>query len=167
MNAFPSAIAIPVIPPHPAGDSRWLAEWECRDFLELGAQVTAPGAARGIIRERLTAWGLDGLTDVVELVATELVTNSVAATREVSWDWGEPPVRMWLLGAPASVAVLVWDGVPGMPVRRVAGNLDESGRGLGIVAALSRQWDSYFPPFPFGGKVTWAFITTENTKRGE
>ena len=164
MNAFPSAIAMPVIPPHPQGDSRWLAGWERRDFLELGAQVTAPGAARGVIRERLGAWGLDGLTDAVELVATELITNSVAATRDFAWDGGEPPVRMWLLGGPASVAVFVWDGVPGTPLPRAAGDLDESGRGLGIVAALSRHWDFYFPPFPFGGKVTWAFITTRNTE---
>jgi hypothetical protein len=41
----------------------------------------------------------------------------------------------------------------------VAGRLEESGRGLGIVHTLSaKQWDHYLPPAPYGGKVTRVFI---------
>ena len=61
--------------------------------------------------------------------------------------------------SPDGVAVLVWDGAPRMPVRREAGLADETGRGLGIVAALSREWDCYVPAGSFGGKVSWAFIS--------
>ena len=155
----PVLTVIPVIPPDPAlPDGRWLADWENRDFLELGAYDTAPGAVRGVIRERLPPWGLDHLRDAVELVATELVTNSVAATRESSWEGSAPPVRVWLLGSSASAAVLVWDGVPREPVRGEPGLDDENGRGLGLVDALSAEWDFYLPPFPFWGKVTRAFI---------
>jgi hypothetical protein len=159
-SVIPCALTtMPVIPPRPSRpDGRWLTQWDRRDFVELGAHDTAPGTARGVIRERLPLWGLAGFTDVAELVATELVANSVAATRDRTWDGVVPPVRVWLLGSDASVAVLVWDGVLREPVPRVAEDDDESGRGLGIVAALSERWGFYFPPPPFSGKVTWAFI---------
>ena len=151
---------VPVVPPHPdEPDCRWLSDWYYRDFLELGALDTAPRTARGVIRERLPWWGLGHLQDTAELVATEMITNSVAATRESAWDGRVPPVRVWLLGGDAGVAVLVWDGVPRMPVPREAGLDDEDGRGLGIVAALSREWDCYFPVAPFRGKVSRAFIS--------
>jgi hypothetical protein len=153
---------VPVIPPHPElPDSRWLADWENRDFLELGACDTAPRTVRGLVRERLPLWGLDYLRDAMELVATELVTNSVGATRESVWQGSAPPVRVWLLGSTttgAGAAVLVWDGVPREPAPCEPGLTDESGRGLLLVDALSAKWDYYFPACPFWGKVTRAFI---------
>lgn len=165
----PALTPIPVIPPHPArpgGDMLssfgWLADWYRRDFLELGAVDNSPRTARGVIRERLPPWGLGHLVEVAELVATEMITNSVGATREFIRDPRlphTPSVRVWLLGGDASVAVLVWDGVRQAPVPRAAGPGDESGRGLSIVEALSSQWDFYFPDPPFTGKVTRAFIT--------
>ncbi len=153
---------MPVVPPHPVTPGRdslgWLTDWYQRDFLELGAYASAPRTARGVIRERLPLWGLGHLMEVVELVATEMITNSVGATREFTRDPRLPPVRVWLLGSGTSVAVLVWDGVRQAPVPRAADLDDESGRGLSIVDALSRQWDFYFPDLPFTGKVTRAFI---------
>ena len=104
------------------------------------------------------ALGLGHLIEIVELVATEMITSSIGATREFIRDPRLPPVRVWLLGSDASVAVLVWDGVRQAPVPRPAGPDDESGRGLSIVDALSSQWDFYFPDLPFTGKVTRAFI---------
>jgi hypothetical protein len=165
----PALTPIPVIPPPPArpgGDVLrslgWLADWYRRDFLELGAVDNSPRTARGVIRERLPLWGLGHLIEVAELVATEMITNSVRTTRKNADDHRlphTPSVRVWLLGGDASVAVLVWDGVRQAPVPRVAGPGDESGRGLSIVEALSSQWDFYFPDLPFTGKVTRAFIT--------
>ena len=162
MNAsIPSIVTpVPAPPPHPAeADCRWLSDWYYRDFLELGALDTAPRTARGVIRERLPLWGLGHLVDVAELVATEMITNSVAATREFFGDGRLPPVRVWLLGGVAGVVVLVWDGVPWMPAPREAGLTDENGRGLGIIAALSREWDCYVPAVPFCGKVSRAFLS--------
>jgi hypothetical protein len=69
-----------------------------------------------------------------------------------------PPIWLWLLGNDSGVAVLVWDGVPRGPVERLASKDDESGRSLMIVTALSAAWDFYFPPLPFWGKITRAFI---------
>lgn len=41
-----------------------------------------------------------------------------------------------------------------------AGELDESGRGLWIVAEFSARWDWYLPPAPHAGKVICALITS-------
>jgi hypothetical protein len=159
---IPSALAplpVPVIPPHPADPaSRWLAGFDRRDFLELGACRTAPATVRGVLRERLPRWGLGHLLETAELVASELTANAVAATKESTWDDGIPPVRVWLLGGDARVGILVGDAVLRAPVRRAAGRDDESGRGLQIVEALCSEWGSYRPPHPFSGKITWAFI---------
>jgi hypothetical protein len=163
----PALTPIPVIPPQPAAPGRdilrslsWLADWYRRDFLELGAVDNSPRTARGVIRERLPLWGLGHLTEVAELVATEMITNSVGATRKFTRDPRLPPVRVWLLGGETSVAILVWDGVRRAPVPRTAGPGDERGRGLSIIDALSSQWDFYFPDPPFTGKVTRAFISS-------
>ena len=171
MNAFAPRIltpaAVPVIPPPPQEPGfSWLAGRDWRDFLELGAVPTAPRTVRGVIRERLPLWGLGHLVEVVELVASELVANSVAATVKARWEGKIPPVRVWLLGSDASVAVPVWDGVPRGPVRRDAGPGDENGRGLQIVETLSERWGYYFPSHPFAGKITWASIRQSDFTEG-
>jgi hypothetical protein len=94
------------------------------------------------------------------MVVSELITNSVAATRAISWPQSPPPVRLWLLAGPASVLVAAWDAAPGIPRSRQAEQDDEGGRGLAIVAALSAQWGCYRCAAPHGGKVTWALIDT-------
>jgi hypothetical protein len=96
---------------------------------------------------------------VTALVATELVTNAVAATTKMRWTTGLPPVRVWLRGGPSVVAVLVWDAAVTMPAPQSARDDDESGRGLAIVAALSARWGFYYPA-QFCGKVTWAVLDT-------
>jgi len=167
---IPSALApvpVPVIPPHPADQgSRWLARFDRRDFLEVGAYDFAPATVRAVLRERLPRWGLGHLLEAADLIASELTANAVAATRESTWDGGIPPVQVWLLGGDATVGVLVRDAVLRVPVRRSADHDDESGRGLQIVAALSSEWGSYFPPHPFSGKVTWAFIRQSEFTEG-
>jgi len=132
--------------------------WLRQEYVELGLLDTTPGSARAHVVNVLREWRLTELAEAAELVASELVTNSVLATRAVGWPARQPPVRMWLLSDHASVLVLVWDPVSASPVPGEAGTDDESGRGLAIVAALSEAWDSY-PDSALGGKVTWALIT--------
>jgi hypothetical protein len=83
----------------------------------------------------------------------------VVATTGVRWASARPPIRLWLCGGSAIVAVLTWDASVLAPVVREAGEDDESGRGLAIVAALSAEWGFYYPA-EFAGKVTWAVIDT-------
>jgi len=150
---------IPIVPPNPAmPGSAWLASWSYRDFLELGPYDTAPGTVRGLIRERLPLWGLGHLVESAELVASELVTNSVNATCEFTGDPRLPPVRVWLLGSATRLAIPVWDAVARAPVERAADDWDESGRGLFLVRQFSSDWGYWLPQEPFSGKVTWASI---------
>jgi hypothetical protein len=134
--------------------------WRHHDYLELGALPTAPGSARGHVGNVLRDWRLFAFTDAIQMVVSELIANSVAATRAIEWQQSAPPVRLWLLADPASVLVAAWDAAPGIPHCRQAGQDDESGRGLAIVDAISAQWDSYRCAAPHGGKVTWALIDT-------
>jgi hypothetical protein len=145
----------------PYGDNgNWLKGFPLRSYLELGAYRPAAGSARGHARNVLAEWGLSAFTDAVALIISELVTNSVTATKEVAWEAGIPPVRLWLLGGAGAagtgeVMVVVWDAIRKIPEPGAAGAEAESGRGLGIVDWLSaRQWDAYLPPAPHGGKVT-------------
>jgi hypothetical protein len=135
----------------------WLASLPHRDCLEMSAQETAPRAARRLVATALPQWSLPQFEVTAALIASELVTNALAATRGVQWTAAVPPLLLWLCGGPSAVAVLAWDATVTAPAAREAGEDDESGRGLAIVAALSADWGYYFPA-EFGGKVTWAVI---------
>jgi len=126
--------------------------WPVRDFLELGALPGAVPSARLHARHVVWEWGLISLTEAVELVVSELVTNSVTAARTMPQ---VAPVRLWLLTDTRDVLVMAWDASPRPPVLTDLGDLAESGRGLLLVQALSQAWGSYPTP-QRGGKVVWA-----------
>ena len=143
-------------------DPAFLAGLALRSQLELGAYDFAPRTARGHIARVLEEWSLAGFYDVTALVASELITNSIKEIGKYQWPV-LPPVRLWLRGGPAGVAVLAWDPITDAPVPRDAGADDENGRGLGIVADLSAACGYYHATLPGGepsGKVTWAILTS-------
>lgn len=127
-------------------------KWPVRDFLELGALPGAVPSARRHARSILWEWSLTSLTEVVEQVVSELVTNSVAAARAMPQT---KPVRLWLLSDTRKVVVLVWDANPQPPALIEADDYAENGRGLFLVQAFSERWGSYSTP-QIGGKVIWA-----------
>jgi hypothetical protein len=162
VDAFNGARArtAPVARPQPYSPNwEWLARLPHRESLELNAQETAPRAARRLVARLLPQWSLSQFEVVTSLIATELVTNALVATREAAWAATMPPVRLWLCGGPSVVTVLAWDATVDPPMLRDADEDDESGRGLAIVAALSAHWGYYYPA-EFGGKVTWSIIAT-------
>ena len=162
MNTSSSTRAPTALVMHPqpsAPDMQWLAGLPHRDYLELAADGTAPRSARRRLATRLSEWSLPEFEIVASVIASELVTNALVATRGVPWTVAMPPVGLWLRGGPALVAVLAWDATVTAPVPRNAGDADESGRGLAIIAALSAQWGYYYPA-RMPGKVTWAIIDT-------
>lgn len=108
----------------------------------------APGFARMYVRVRLAEWRLGHISQAIQQVASELVTNAVR------YSDGEN-VMIWLSRTDTSVIVHVWDSSPMRPVTREAGELDEDGRGLEIVAAFAARTGCY--PFA-GGKVTVAEV---------
>jgi len=103
----------------------------------------------------LREWGFGELIDTCALVVSELVTNSVQASRAA----GEfTTVRLWLFSDKEKVLILVWDGLPQSPAPRTAvDELAESGRGLFLVGRMSEQWSWY--PVAAGGKVVWALCS--------
>lgn len=130
-------------------------EWPMRDFLELGALPGAAPSARLHARQIMWEWALTPLTEAVEQVVAELVTNSVAAARAMPL---VQPVCLWLLSDARDVLVLVWDASPQPPALAELDEHAESGRGLYLVQAFSERWGSYTTP-QTGGKVVWALCS--------
>ncbi|MFI9207089.1 ATP-binding protein [Streptomyces sp. NPDC053253] len=91
------------------------------------------GHMRRILRIYLTRWELDRLADPAALALTELVANVV---RHV------PGRRcsVLMLREPYGLRVEVADAVPGAVIAKLADPLDESGRGLALVEAVTDRW---------------------------
>jgi hypothetical protein len=139
-------------------DFRWLRSLPHRDYLEMDARDTAPGIARRWLEALLRKWSLEDHAGDAMLIASELISNSVAETGKVEWA-RRPPVRLGLRGGPSVLVMQVWDAVLGAPVPRAAAPDEESGRGLAIVAGVSASCGFYYCN-KGGGKVTWAILGT-------
>jgi hypothetical protein len=153
------------VPGDPAAGQRalppdtWPARWRHHDGVELGALPTAVPCARARAREILREWGLAVLAPDAESIIAELAANAIAATRaEVGRDEGHCFVRLWMLGDPSRLLILVWDPALAPPAVGQPGDEDEHGRGLLLVAALAARWRWYYPARPYGGKVVWAML---------
>jgi anti-sigma regulatory factor (Ser/Thr protein kinase) len=127
-----------------------LASWPYQSYLELGAFPSAVPSARLHTRLILSEWGLAELADTTELVASELMTNAVQASHDLTgsrflgrWSPGPPPVRLWLQADERRLLVQVWDGSDHMPQARQSELLIESGRGLVLIEALSTRVGVY------------------------
>ena len=116
--------------------------------LVLGCIDTSPRTARASAVAQLAQWGRAELADDLAEIVSELTTNAVQASEP-----GGTAVVVSLILTSASVAVEVHDRAPGFPVLREPGPGAESGRGLRIVAELSRDW-GWLPTR--GGKVVWS-----------
>jgi anti-sigma regulatory factor (Ser/Thr protein kinase) len=127
-------------------------QWPLQDFIELGALPGAVPCARLHARHLLWEWGLTSLSETVELLVSELMTNATKASRSLE---RIEPVRLWLLADEASVLLLIWDASTQAPVRMDISGDSENGRGLLLVESISSSWGWYFPQ-EAGGKVVWA-----------
>ena len=132
-------------------------QWPLRDFIEFGALPGAVPCARLHARLVLAEWGLSGLSEQIQLVVSELMTNAVAASQSLDWVF---PVRLWLFADRARVVVAVWDANPRLPVRVDANELAESGRGLQLVDTIATHWDAYATP-QAGGKIVRAMCAMQ------
>jgi two-component sensor histidine kinase len=97
------------------------------------------------------------LTDVAELVVSELVTNALrhgipSACKLI----GEGAVRLRLLAQPPFVMCMVSDPGSGIPVLRDSDLSSECGRGLRVVEACSVRWGWHL--LDEGGKIVWALL---------
>jgi anti-sigma regulatory factor (Ser/Thr protein kinase) len=133
-----------------------------RAVLDLGAVRTAPRCARAWTREILWEWGAAELADTAELVASELVTNSLNASAGLDL----AAIRLVLTLDKGELAILVRDNHPGVPLTVRPGADDESGRGLLIVEQLSDRCGWYPLHDPEHAKVTWAVISAAGQAPG-
>src|SRR5260370_22075383 len=92
---------LPFLPPGDDGIGP-SGEWPLQTFLELGALPTAVPCARLHARQVLWEWGLSALSETIELVFSELVTNAMQTSDGLLGDRydgrrtpGLPPVRLW------------------------------------------------------------------------
>jgi anti-sigma regulatory factor (Ser/Thr protein kinase) len=127
--------------------------------LPLAALATAPGCARGHVRSVAHEWGLGDLSYTAELLASELVTNAVQASHRFKARAGlavVPPVTLWVTSDRTCMVLAVWDANPQMPALKDFAVDDESGRGLFLVEALSKDCGWYRKA---DGKLVWCLIT--------
>ncbi|MFF2041291.1 SpoIIE family protein phosphatase [Kitasatospora sp. NPDC058170] len=109
----------------------------------LPAEPTAVSRARRLVRATLVEWGVEQLTDIAELLVSELVTNSVR--------YASAPIGVRLtLGE--TLLVEISDPLPDPPRERHAAEADEGGRGLELVRRLALRWGARAEGM---GKVVW------------
>ncbi|MFF6914026.1 ATP-binding protein [Streptomyces sp. NPDC012466] len=116
--------------------------------------------ARTFTRDTLHGWSLDHRCDDTTLVITELAANAATHAAPVaSGTPGVPEIRLGFLLDPAHLLVTVSDPDDTPPVYAPTGSsLEEHGRGLCIVDALSEEWG--WSPSPPAGKTVWARLST-------
>jgi anti-sigma regulatory factor (Ser/Thr protein kinase) len=116
---------------------------------EFPADVSAAGAARALVREICTAWGLGGVVDDAVLVVSELVSNAIDHARSTS--------RVMLSLDDRGLVLAVRDFYVCEPPRpkslRAAGT---RGRGLFVVSVVSSAWGVEEHA---DGKTMWAVLT--------
>jgi hypothetical protein len=111
--------------------------------LALSDDRRMAGQARGFTRAKLREWGLAPLTDLAQLLVSELVTNALTHT-------GRP--RQLRLFCDRTLTIEVADSDPQAPTVRGFTDYEESGRGIRLVDELAHRWGSRTTRH---GKVVW------------
>ncbi|WP_069811289.1 ATP-binding protein [Streptomyces sp. TP-A0874] len=111
------------------------------------------GRARAVLRAQLAVWGIAGdAAEVAELLLSELVTNAV---RHACAPQGREIRTLFSVNG-GLLRLEVSDASDRQPSPTVAGDGDEGGRGLSLVAALSDDWGVM--PREGVGKSVWALV---------
>ncbi|WP_364713057.1 SpoIIE family protein phosphatase [Streptomyces ossamyceticus] len=120
---------------------------------DMAPDVGEVARARSLSRDQLAAWGVDEEASfVVELVVSELVTNAIR--------YGGAPVCLRLIRE-RGLIVEVSDGGHTSPHLRRAAMEDEGGRGLFLVAQLTRSWGTRYTS---RGKTIWTEVPLSPAK---
>ncbi|GAA0476995.1 SpoIIE family protein phosphatase [Streptomyces sp. NPDC046215] len=149
------AVMRAVVPEHPSDDIALLvARTHALDpqriaTWDLPTDPALVSTVRAGVTRRLAEWGLEELDFSVELLLSELVTNAIR--------YGTGPIQVRLLHDRA-LTCEVSDTSSTAPHLRRAATTDEGGRGLFLVAQLSRAWGTRYTAT---GKVIWAECALE------
>jgi anti-sigma regulatory factor (Ser/Thr protein kinase) len=109
------------------------------------AAPSSPRDVRAFVRSVLDAWGERSLDGEAVIVASELASNAVrhACT----------PFRVAVARGPTAIRIAVRDGSFDPPQHRMGDHSASGGRGVRLVAALSRAWGT---DVEVDGKTVWA-----------
>ncbi|MFE7356656.1 SpoIIE family protein phosphatase [Streptomyces sp. NPDC057543] len=110
---------------------------------EVPSDPAAVAGVRARTARVLRTWGLEELEMTTELIVSELVTNAVR--------YAAGPIRLRLLRQSVLICE-VSDASSTSPRLRHARTTDEGGRGLFLVAQLTRRWGTRYTP---EGKIIW------------
>lgn len=100
--------------------------------ITLPPDPSAPRQARRLLRTTLADWHLDGLADLAELPASELVTNALLHAGTA--------IDFELSLRAGTLRVEVRDHAASLPVNRLHDREASVGRGLALVEALAARW---------------------------
>jgi anti-sigma regulatory factor (Ser/Thr protein kinase) len=154
----------------PITGSAWQCAWPGQPrpldagTLALVALPTSPFWARRYTRVFLDSCrGMsEDTAETAELLVSELVTNAVrfadnpARALRYSERANAGLISLSIRHFREALLIEVYDTGSNPPVRSRADEDAESGRGLMIVEALSKEWSYFFPPG--GGKVVYCFV---------
>ncbi len=116
---------------------------------QLPATTTAPQFVRGFLRSTLEAWKLDGVGDVTELLASELVSNVVIHVAR--------PMTVRISRRRDRIRVEVEDESNAAPSLRRPDATEEHGRGVMLVDTLAAAWGT---DIHADGKTVWFEVDT-------
>lgn len=127
------------------------------DTIVLKPDLESVREAREFVALVVGAWGIDDY--LARQIVSELVTNAV----RLSSDDQHIVVRAYKCAE--RYLLEVWDQCPDMPQQRQPGFYEQNGRGLLLVSALSRSWETR--PIAEGGKVISVELATSTEELEE
>ncbi|RNG22460.1 SpoIIE family protein phosphatase [Streptomyces botrytidirepellens] len=141
LDAVCDTVVSRLIPGHPSDDvallvarTRALSDDHCAVW-DLPAEPAVVSRARAHVARQLSRWQLGHLLDTTQVVVTELLTNAIVHARG--------PIQLRLVRN-QSLICEVSDSSAAAPHLRRAGRMDEGGRGLFLIAQLSRRWGTRY-----------------------
>jgi anti-sigma regulatory factor (Ser/Thr protein kinase) len=139
------------------------ATWTIQNVLAIAALPTATPCARLHAHNVAYEWDLGELSDTIELIVSELVTNAVKASMDqdrrprYTADTGLACIHLRLSTDRLAALIEVWDHNFRLPEPARPDLDDEHGRGLVMVDALAEQW-GWDLPGSGRGKIVWALV---------
>jgi hypothetical protein len=114
--------------------------------------------ARRLTRNTLREWGLPNLAEDAEAIVGEFVANAVTHAVSVPAPRKQPSeaLGLRLLRRSGEVICAVLDSSDQVPVLKAPASVEEAGRGLQMVDALSDVWG--WSPVAGRGKAVWAVL---------
>lgn len=134
----------------------------------FAAALSAPSLARHHAAAALRKWELSAdIIETTELVVSELVTNALNACGalrpqpdydyDYDQDYAADEISLTLRLLHDRLVIEVLDSNPDPPVPGFTDAESESGRGLMLIEALTKEWGFVFPPA--GGKIVYGVIS--------